>query len=85
MMTKWQRAYYQPNLPLGRERVTACGQHRELSKQAAKEGMVLLKNEKKLLPLENGARVALFGKASFDYVKGRRKWRCDGGIHCQSI
>ncbi len=70
MMTKWQRAYYQPNLPLGRERVTACGQHRELSKQAAKEGMVLLKNEKKLLPLENGARVALFGKASFDYVKG---------------
>ncbi len=70
MMTKWQRAYYQPNLPLGRERVTACEQHRELSKQAAKEGMVLLKNEKKLLPLENGARVALFGKASFDYVKG---------------
>lgn len=70
MMMKWQRAYYQPNLPLGRERVTACGQHRELSKQAAKEGMVLLKNEKKLLPLENGARVALFGKASFDYVKG---------------
>lgn len=69
-MTKWQRALYQPNLPLGKERVTACKKHRELSKEAAKEGMVLLKNEKGLLPLENGSRVALFGKASFDYVKG---------------
>lgn len=69
-MTKWQRALYQPNLPLGKERVTACKKHRELSKEAAKEGMVLLKNEKELLPLENGSRVALFGKASFDYVKG---------------
>ena len=71
-MVKWQRAWYQPNLSLGKngERVTACREHRELSKNAAKEGMVLLKNERKLLPLEKGARVALFGKACFDYVKG---------------
>jgi len=32
--------------------------------------MVLLKNEKNLLPLSEGSRVALFGKGSFDYVKG---------------
>ena len=32
--------------------------------------MVLLKNEKNLLPLAEGTRIALFGKGSFDYVKG---------------
>lgn len=71
-MTKWQRALYQPNLPLGNngERVTACEEHRMLSKEAAKEGMVLLKNEGGLLPLADGAKVALFGKACIDYVKG---------------
>ena len=71
-MRKWQRVMYQPNLPLGEnnKRVTACEEHIQLSKDAAKEGMVLLKNEEKTLPLKKGARVALFGKAGFDYVKG---------------
>ncbi len=71
-MGKWQRVSYLPNLPLGEngERVTACKAHRELSKNAAKEGMVLLKNEEKLLPFVKGAKIAVFGKASFDYVKG---------------
>ena len=32
--------------------------------------MVLLKNEQHVLPLQTGAKVALFGKATFDYVKG---------------
>lgn len=71
-MNKWQRIKYQPNVPLGEkgEKVTACKEHRELSKNAAKEGMVLLKNEKELLPFEKGSKLALFGKACFDYVKG---------------
>ncbi len=44
---------FQPNLPLGLDgkRITSCEQHRELSKNAAKEGMVLLKNNDKILPL----------------------------------
>lgn len=71
-MGKWQRVQYQPNLPLGEngEKVTASKAHRELSKEAAKEGMVLLKNENNLLPFEKGTKLALFGKAGFDYVKG---------------
>lgn len=71
-MTKWQRSLYQPNLPLGEngQRVTACEAHKKLSKEAAKEGMVLLKNSDNVLPLAKGTRVALFGKATFDYVKG---------------
>ncbi len=71
-MGKWQRALYQPNLPLGKggKRVTACEEHRRLSKEAAKEGMVLLKNENHLLPLAVGTKVALFGKGCMDYVKG---------------
>ncbi len=71
-MQKWTRVMYQPNIPLGEngEKVTACKAHIALSKEAAKEGMVLLKNDGDLLPLARGSKVALFGKASFDYVRG---------------
>lgn len=71
-MERWQRPLYQPGTPLGEngERVTACKAHRELSKEAAKEGMVLLKNEDHVLPFAKGTRIALFGKGTFDYVKG---------------
>lgn len=70
-MNKWARVNYQPNLPLEENGyVTACDAHIQLSKEAAKEGMVLLKNDRQLLPLKEGTRVALFGKGSFDYVKG---------------
>ena len=71
-MERWARAKYQTVLPLGKEglRVTACREHIELSKDAAKEGMVLLKNEGPVLPLGKGTKIALFGKATFDYVKG---------------
>lgn len=71
-MQKWTRVMYQPNIPLGEngEKVTASKKHIALSKEAAKEGMVLLKNEGDLLPLAKGSKVALFGKASFDYVRG---------------
>lgn len=71
-MTKWQRSLYLPNLPLGKngERLTACKAHIEASKNAAKEGMVLLKNNCSALPLSFGTPVALFGKGTFDYVKG---------------
>lgn len=70
-MKKWTRVMYQPNLPLRDGKyVTASKEHISLSKKAAKEGMVLLKNMDGLLPLKEGNRVALFGKGSFDYVKG---------------
>jgi beta-glucosidase len=63
---------YQPNLPLGEngQRVTACADHIALSKNAAKEGMVLLKNNGGLLPIAQGTKLALFGIGTFDYVKG---------------
>ena len=71
-MTKWRRLLYHPNLPLGPDgkRVTACEEHIALSKNAAKEGMVLLKNQGALLPFAKGTKLALFGKGTFDYVKG---------------
>ena len=71
-MNKWSRFKFTPNLPLGAngERVTGSKAHIELSKEAAKEGMVLLKNENNVLPLAAGSKVALFGKGTFDYVKG---------------
>ncbi len=71
-MEKWTRFRYQPVLPLGKDdrRITGGREHIALSRRAASEGMVLLKNEKGLLPLAVGSRVALFGKACVDYVKG---------------
>ena len=71
-MDKWRRIQYQPNQPLypDRERVTGSREHIELSRKAAGEGMVLLKNENGVLPFARGTKVALFGKAGVDYVKG---------------
>ena len=71
-MERWIRARFQPGLPLGADgrRVTAGKEHIALSRKAAREGMVLLKNEANALPLQRGCRVALFGKATIDYVKG---------------
>ena len=70
-MKKWTRALYQPNLPLTDEGyVTASAAHAALARRAAREGMILLKNDGGLLPLASDRPVALFGKGSFDYVKG---------------
>lgn len=70
-MKKWARALYQPNLSLKEgEYVTSSKEHIALSRKAAEEGIVLLKNEDKILPLKKGSKVALFGKGTFDYVKG---------------
>lgn len=41
-----------------------------LPRQAAAEGMVLLKNEDKVLPLKKGSTVALFGQGQIDLIKG---------------
>ena len=71
-MTKWQRILYQPCIPMGEDGrlITASPAHLALSRSAAAEGMVLLKNENQVLPLREGARIALFGVGSADYVQG---------------
>ena len=69
---KWQRAMYMPCFPLGdnNSRITESEKHIGLSRRAAGEGAVLLKNEDSLLPLKKDTKVAVFGKAQIDYVKG---------------
>ncbi|MBR6594468.1 MAG: glycoside hydrolase family 3 C-terminal domain-containing protein [Clostridia bacterium] len=71
-MEKWQRFKYLPVIPKGADGalVTSSRAHIDLSRRAAADGMVLLKNTDNILPIKKGARVALFGKASADYVKG---------------
>ena len=71
-MEKWARIKYMPIRPLGdnRSQITGCKRHIELSKQAADEGMVLLKNRFDVLPLPANTRVAIFGKAQIDYAMG---------------
>lgn len=69
---KWLRSQYMPCFPLGdnHSRITECERHVQLSRRAAAEGSVLLKNTNHLLPFQKGTKVAIFGKAQIDYVKG---------------
>ena len=71
-MEKWTRMKYYPVIPLGDDGkcVTSSKEHIEFSRKAATEGMVLLKNENRTLPLKKGTRIAIFGKAQIDYVRG---------------
>lgn len=41
----------------------------QLARQAAREGAVLLKNDRETLPLKHGCRVASFGRSQFHYYK----------------
>lgn len=70
-MKRYARFFYQPCIPLGEDggKATASKKHVELSRRAAGEGMVLLKNNG-TLPLAKGARIVLFGQASVNYIKG---------------
>ena len=71
-MKKYARFFYQPCLPLGKDgkAVTSSKEHIDISRQCADEGMVLLKNKDNVLPLKSGEKIALFGKASIEYIKG---------------
>ena len=62
MQNKWQRITYMPATPLYGDGhpVTAGPEHIALSLKAARDGMVLLKNDGALLPLQGGIRLALF-------------------------
>ncbi|MBR7165640.1 MAG: glycoside hydrolase family 3 C-terminal domain-containing protein [Clostridia bacterium] len=71
-MTRFARFRYAPVAPLGKDGrcVTASARHLAVSKEAAIEGAVLLKNEKETLPLKKGAKVCLFGRGAGEYIFG---------------
>ncbi len=63
-------------------KITGCQKHIDLSRRAASEGMVLLKNNNATLPLKKGTKVALFGQASINYVKGGTG---SGDVYCAYV
>ena len=71
-MDKYARFRYQPCIPMGSDgrKLTGSPEHTALSRKAAGEGMVLLKNDDNALPLKKDEKVALFGKATIEYIKG---------------
>lgn len=71
-MEKWFRLKHHPMLPEGENGMpaTCSKKHAELSREVAEEGLVLLKNNNNILPLKKGTRVALFGRAGVQYLKG---------------
>ncbi len=81
-MQKWARLNYQPALPLkGDRRITGSPEHIAISRKAAQEGMVLLKNDG-TLPLSRDKKLVLLGKASVDYVKGGGG---SGDVYCAYV
>lgn len=71
MKVLWQRARFTPCLPLGEDgrAVTGSRAHLDLAREIAQEGIVLAKNNG-VLPLKKGQKVAIFGTAQIDYVRG---------------
>ena len=69
---KWLRHLYQPCKGLGMDgrMVSGSREHIELSRRAAAEGIILLKNENQVLPIASGKEVVLLGKAGEEYIKG---------------
>ena len=61
---------------------TGCKEHIALSRKAAGEGMVLLKNEHNILPFKKGTKIALFGVGSVDYTKGGGG---SGDVYCRYV
>ena len=58
-------------MPLGEDgkTVTCCKAHVDLAHEIAREGIVLAKNNG-VLPLKKGQKIAVFGTAQIDYVRG---------------
>lgn len=83
-MEKWARMNYQPCIPLGdnNSKITGSKKHIELSHRAATEGIVLLKNNNNLLPLNSTTKIAIFGNAQFDYIKGGGG---SGDVYCEYV
>lgn len=54
---------------MGQTKTLDWKRYSEIAIRAAEEGVVLLRNEKKVLPLKRGERVAVFGRIQLDYYK----------------
>ena len=67
---KWLRHQFQPCKGLGEDgrRISGSREHIALSRRAAGEGIVLLKNENAVLPIPKGKNVVLLGKAGEEYI-----------------
>lgn len=68
MMRKIKERSFSGHLSQGPEEYEKI--HARISRKAAAEGIVLLKNEDRLLPVRKGSRIALFGAGASRTVKG---------------
>ncbi len=70
-MARFSRFRYAPVKPLGKDGrcVTASAKHLAISKEAAVEGTVLLKNDG-ILPLQKGEKICLFGRGAGEFIFG---------------
>ena len=62
---------------------TGCAEHRDVARRAVRRSLVLLKNERDVLPLEPGARILVAGKNAHDLGNQcggwTLSWQGDGG------
>ncbi len=57
--------------------VVLCDEHRELAREAARQSIVLLKNEGNLLPLKKSEKVAVIGPFADKPDECLGRWACD--------
>ena len=43
--------------------------YKKVARQAIAEGCVLIKNDRKILPIKKGTKVSLFGRSQLNYYK----------------
>ena len=84
---KWNRLKNTPCLPLGEKctRITGCKEHAMLSRTAAAEGIVLLKNDNNVLPLKRNSKVALVGKGCAGYVEYGGGSGSVSSVYCKTV
>lgn len=51
------------------EKIFSMERYAKLARQAVADGIVMLRNEEKVLPLKKGTKLALFGRSQFNYYK----------------
>lgn len=70
----WKKPHPSARALAGQQSLIGCSEHRAIARQAVQQSMVLLKNNKGILPLKRGCKVVLTGSGANDLQKQAGGW-----------